>query len=96
MSRTLFGCHRLVAVLFLIVCFSTALGAADEVGTRIDNFELRDSLGAVHSLDALPAENLVVVAFLGNDCPLANLYAPRLQALSDKIENLSVIEGRTT
>lgn len=54
------------------------------VGRTIKSFELQDYLGAKHSLDKYRDHKVVVVAFLGTECPLARLYASRLVELSEK------------
>ena len=61
---------------------SSAMAA--ESATRIERFMLPDMHGRDRSLDELSSNKLVVVAFLGVECPLARLYAPRLQELSDE------------
>jgi len=52
-------------------------GARDEV-----LFRLQDFRGAWHSSDEVRDSKLIVVAFLGVDCPVANRYAPTLADLS--------------
>jgi peroxiredoxin len=52
------------------------------VGKPIANFRLRDARGAWHALDDLRKRKLVVVAFLGVDCPVAGRYVPRLAELA--------------
>jgi peroxiredoxin/mono/diheme cytochrome c family protein len=49
---------------------------------RIDDFQLRDARGQLHRLSDWKERKLVVVAFLGVDCPLARLYGPRLAELA--------------
>lgn len=49
---------------------------------RIDEFQLRDARGQLHRLSDWNERKLVVVAFLGADCPLARLYGPRLAELA--------------
>ncbi len=51
------------------------------VGQKVDDFRLRDFRGKEHTLAELAESRLVVVAFLGVECPLAKLYAPRLESL---------------
>jgi peroxiredoxin len=51
------------------------------IGRKIGDFSLRDFYGKVHSLADYADSRLIVVAFLGNDCPLAQLYGPRLEKL---------------
>jgi peroxiredoxin len=59
-------------------------GAADEprVGRKIENFTLEDFRGRQRSLAEFADAKVVVVAFIGTECPLANLYMPRLNELS--------------
>ncbi len=52
------------------------------VGRKVENFTLKDYRGKTHSLDDYKSSKLVVIAFLGTECPLAKLYSPRLQELS--------------
>lgn len=54
------------------------------VGRQIENFLLRDYLGTEHQLQDFSGSRLVVVAFLGTDCPLAKLYGPRLTELAER------------
>ncbi|HWG44482.1 MAG TPA: redoxin domain-containing protein [Gemmataceae bacterium] len=51
---------------------------------RIDNFQLRDPRGQLHQLSDWRDRKLVVVVFLGVECPLARLYGPRLTELADE------------
>lgn len=53
------------------------------VGQTIADFTLRDFRGAEHALSDMSDSELVVVAFLGTECPLAKLYAPRLEELQE-------------
>ncbi|QDU38606.1 Thiol-disulfide oxidoreductase ResA [Maioricimonas rarisocia] len=83
----LFGGRRLVALLLLLALglFGGRANAADDnspIGRRIDNFELPDSLGALHTLEQYHDRSLVVVAFVGVECPIARLYAPRLEQIA--------------
>ncbi len=48
---------------------------------QIDNFQLRDARGQMHQLSDWHQQKLVVVAFMGVECPLARLYGPRLAEL---------------
>jgi peroxiredoxin len=63
----------------------SAAAWAAEVGSQIEPFSLPDIHGRDRALAELAAERqLVVIAFLGVECPLARLYAPRLQQLSEE------------
>lgn len=59
------------------------------VGRQISDFTLRDFRGQEHSLAKLPS-GPVVVAFLGVECPLVKLYAPRLADLAREYESRGV------
>src|SRR6185369_15487985 len=60
-------------------------GRTEQVaGASIADFRLPDSLGKEHALADLADHELVVVAFLGTECPLAKLYAERLQAIANE------------
>lgn len=65
---------------------------ADEprVGRKVDDFTLDDFRGRARSLKEWSDAKLVVVAFLGTECPLANLYAPRLSELAQKWKDKNV------
>ncbi len=74
-------------LLSLLACvMAAAAGAAErfEVGSGLPDFSLRDYRGKVHDQASFDEASLLVVAFLGNDCPLARLYGPRLAALADE------------
>lgn len=63
---------------------------APRIGRRVANFTLDDIHGKTVSLDDFADHKLVVLAFLGNECPLARLYAPRLADLAREFEPLGV------
>ena len=54
------------------------------VGASVEAFTLPDHLGARHSLDEWQDKKAVVIAFLGTECPLAKLYAHRLNELATR------------
>ncbi len=53
------------------------------MGDAVGDFTAKDVLGSTHSLPQAGRGRFVVFAFLGVDCPLAKLYAPRLVELSE-------------
>ena len=57
---------------------------------RIDDFQMRDARGQLHCLHDFRASQLVVVVFLGVDCPLARMYGPRLAELAREYERRGV------
>lgn len=56
----------------------------DRIGMQIDDFKLKSHFGKAYSLSDFADRDVVVVAFLGAECPLAKLYGPRLAELSKK------------
>ena len=53
-------------------------------------FRLQDHRGAWHSLDEVRSSRLVVIAFVGAECPLAQAYAPRLAELASRYQGRGV------
>ncbi|MBM4073156.1 MAG: redoxin domain-containing protein [Planctomycetes bacterium] len=60
--------------------------AADKSPLKIANFTLQDFRGKEHSLSRRGDARLVVVAFLGTECPLAKHYGARLARLAKEYE----------
>jgi len=74
------------AVAFMLIVFAV-LGQENKAEPRLsDGFQLQDFQGAIHSLDDARGRKLVVIAFLGVECPVASQYAPRLAELARKFE----------
>jgi peroxiredoxin len=61
-----------------------ALFLAALAAHTIPDFELRDTAGSAVRLSALAKGRPCVVVFLGVDCPMANLYAARLNELAGR------------
>ncbi len=62
------------------------------VGQRLANFTANDvSTGKPVSLYGFRGKRAVVLAFLGTDCPIASLYAPRLEELSKTFRDRGVV-----
>lgn len=76
---------RTVGLLIIaaIVTVSSTLSAAP-LGQKISDFTLRDYRGMERSLSDYDDHEAVVVVFVGTDCPLAKLYAPRLEEMAQK------------
>lgn len=78
MNRTYFFAFCICAL-----WYPTAPSRAAEPleGKLIGEFKLTDVRGKVTSLSDLRESDVLVVAFLGTECPLAKLYAPKLAKL---------------
>jgi peroxiredoxin len=60
-------------------------------GRQIGDFTLGDCRGTSWSLGDFPDAKLVVVAFLGTECPLAQQYSSQLVELSEKYKDRGVV-----
>src|SRR5207244_3418113 len=76
---------RLLMLAALVTaCGGMATVHSAEVDAGVQRFTLPDTHGRDRALDEFRDRQVVVVAFLGTECPLARLYAPRLQQLSEQ------------
>ncbi len=57
------------------------------VGLKLESFSLQDYRGREWSQADFSDKKILVVAFLGTECPLVKLYSPRLQQLADKFDS---------
>ncbi len=91
----MFRCCTLLTIC-LTLCSAHATLAAPVtegclVGQRAPDFQLQDIHGADFSLAAAGEHKLVVVAFLGTECPLVvNLYSGRLQKIASDFREKGV------
>lgn len=60
------------------------------IGQSVGEFSLRDYRGRTHSLSEYADSKVVVLAFLGTECPLAKLYSPRLAAIDEEFRSQGV------
>jgi len=77
--------RRTIVVFLSWVMLAAAVRAEEAtspIGRKVANFVLRDYRGKSHALADYADRKLMVLAFLGTECPLAKLYGPRLEALS--------------
>lgn len=63
---------------------SAQAAEATRLGRQIDDFTLKSHFGKEYALHDFADRDVVVVAFLGAECPLAKLYAPRLAQIAGK------------
>ena len=83
----MFHCGKLSMVIVVLL----GLVSEDAAGERrAVQFKLQDFRGAWHDLEEVKDSKLVVLAFLGTECPLANIYAPRLAELARGYEKKGV------
>lgn len=80
----------LFAVLAALV--SPDVATAQELSqTPLRDFSLQDYRGKQHRLSDYAEANILVLAFLGTECPLVKLYGPRLEEISKKYESRGVV-----
>ena len=65
--------------------------ALSQLGGSIENFELRNLYGKTHHLTDYADRQLIVIVFVGNDCPLVKLYAARLAELAGEFGPRGVV-----
>lgn len=82
MARVAVGVVMALAVLGAPALAKEDAPANLPIGRKIDNFTLHDFRGKETSLDEFKKAPAVVVAFLGTECPLVNLYTGRLSELA--------------
>ncbi|MBI3839287.1 MAG: redoxin domain-containing protein [Planctomycetia bacterium] len=75
----------LVVLAALCSLRATAAEPKTFIGQKLANFTLKDHRGQPHSLDEAKSK-IVVLAFLGTECPLCKVYAPRLAELAKEYE----------
>ncbi|MGD9720096.1 MAG: redoxin domain-containing protein [Pirellulales bacterium] len=68
--------------LIAVLASGPLTAAESSLGQPAPDFRLSDSAGAPYGLADVKDARLVAVIFLGTECPLARLYAPRLNALA--------------
>ena len=84
--------HISLFLTVLLIAAAVPAARAEEetrIGKKIADFTLRDYHGKEVSLSDFADSKLLVVAFLGTDCPLVKLYAARLEEMSNKYAAMS-------
>lgn len=86
MQRRIIGCFLATCLLAATLSPGETVAGPKEssLGKKIDSLSLSDFGGKAWSLAEAKASKLVVVAFLGTECPLAGSYAARLVELQAK------------
>jgi peroxiredoxin len=81
--------------LVLLAIVASCLSAKEKprataIGKQIENFSLADVRGKAHALADGKDQALIVVAFVGTECPLATQYAGRLVELAAQYKERGV------
>ncbi len=88
--------HRIAIVLggvLIPALAGAALGGVETTrfGERVANFRLRTADGRDISLDEFQGKRAVVLFSMGTECPLGNLYLPRLSELARDYQDRGVV-----
>lgn len=76
-----------VAAIAIVMAAIASTGAAQSpLGRKLEAFQLHDARGKKYELADFRDSKLVVLAFLGTECPLAKRYGQRLGQLADEYE----------
>ena len=82
----------LLVVLFVICSSSPTWGQESKSPLQsVEEFASQDYRGQEFKLSDIKDEKLVVLAFLGTECPLVKLYGSRLQTIADKYKDQSLM-----
>ncbi|WP_182864687.1 redoxin domain-containing protein [Rhodopirellula sp. JC639] len=81
-----FSTSRFAVAILLILCCAAARSQEP-----VASFELQDYLGAPYSLGDFDENPVIVVAFLGTECPLAKVYGAQLQGIADQFKARGLI-----
>jgi peroxiredoxin len=73
-----------MVTLFAVVSLGAESASSSPVGQKVDGFVLKDFYGKAHALADYKEKKVVVIAFLGTECPLAKLYGPRLAQMQQQ------------
>jgi peroxiredoxin len=82
-------CAFLLSSLFVSPA-TTAAAEKSLVGQPIKDFQLQDFRGKSHRFADLAGEKGTMIYFMGTECPLAKLYAPRMQSLAEEFEGQGI------
>ena len=81
-------------LLFSAVALAAATASGEQkptVGQEVEKFILSDYRGKSWALSEFKDAKVVVIAFVGVECPIVKLYARRLQEMSESLKNDGVV-----
>lgn len=77
-------------ILAAIVLIATWRSAIADSESKVSDFSLQDHRGQVYSLSQFKDQPVVVLAFLGAECPMAKQYGAKLGAMAKEYEGKGV------
>ncbi len=84
------GCWTLCLIIALSAGPSVDASPKDRIGEKLEDVTLTDMDGKSIQLSKFFEGDLLVIAYSGRGCPIAQRYAPRLQKLSDAFASKGV------
>ena len=87
MKFPMMRCSIYGVLLLALSCVSVSSAAETLLGKKLESLQLKDYRGRDYSLSDFKDQKLIVVAFLGTECPLATMYGPRLAQLAGRFES---------
>jgi peroxiredoxin len=85
---------RLFPFLAILIASAHALSAGGALGAEVEKqigtFTLSDTVGEQHTAEEFRRAKMVVLFFLGTECPVSNGYAPDMQRIADKYASRGV------
>ena len=82
---------RLYSLLLAVLLVCSTADGASPLGKQVGDFRLNDANGRERALSDYAGKPIVVLAFLGTECPLAKLYGPRLSKLAERYRGQGVV-----
>ena len=68
---------------FMVIAFAVqALAGGIEIGSKMEEFSLKDPRGKMHNIRDLKGENGTLIVFLSAQCPVVEAYDERINALA--------------
>jgi len=82
-----------VLVMFVLLACETAAHAGDRALPTLRDFRLTDAAGESHTLADYREHKLIVLLFLGTECPVSNGYAPEFRRIVEEYaaQNVAVL-----
>lgn len=71
-----------LAAMFLFSVVGTTAAKGIEIGSKLDDFVLKDTRSKEHSIRSLKGENGTLIIFLSAQCPVVEIYNDRINALA--------------
>lgn len=83
--------HQVLALAVCLALAQAASGADPQPEPRVPDFSLPDAQGTSHAPAEYRAARLVVLLFLGAECPVSNGYSPAFRQLTERYSAQGVV-----